>query len=1204
MGNDSPKEPKNEMEKTLEIISQINFYLKNYKSEIIDFTKNNENLRNDIINFYLTYSKYEDIERFSIPVIGKISSGKSTILNNILNLKDALQVQSNTTTKFVCIIRHNKLLKGKEPIIYDVKFVKRTQEDNHYNFKKGNLIQGEVKKVIEKRNKDLIEKKIENIPQNYFYIIENYIPFFEGNYEKYADLFEFLDIPGLNEISDDLKSDNIYYENVLPLIVNNIKFSMFIFETKFYEAANSIQIYKKFNSKIMDQNKNYFDEKKMSNIPQINSIYILNKIDLCDKKGGLKQESKDFKDYLQNKLNVNIELNKIFLLNSKECILEKNKYDSFNNYLKSIIESEKKEEDVILNIKSNLESDFNIKITPPINNEEEDEQSEEMNLLNNTIKSFNYEGEINQIEYEYFKKIFEENKKKKVKKNNEINNLISLILKSIETTYNDFIKIEKYEKLAKEIKNQFFKDDSTIEELNIKTQKIDASKILTNKNYMSTITNLEIICRELIALEPEHEFIKNIYENFRNTKKYIEEDYKYRIALLGGISTGKSSIINSLIGYDLNLIPKSSSHCTKIILIIQYTQSQDNIALYKTQFDKHNDYSGFYYFLKEEKNLYAKGIENVKKKLNELNQNSKNEIPYFILQTPIEFLDNNIPDLKSKSQIEFVDLPGLNSDEEIDDNFLSNLINFTEYFLFINDKNVIQEENKELIEKFFLKILSEKSAFNLNSIMFIMNQIDDMPEIKNNKKNITDIVKDFSKEINDIYKKITSSEWNNYLKYSEIVQKDQDLLCTYFSNKYYNENIKKKKKYIALFNNPKELIKDFIEKYNLKVCKPEEMIENILVLLKKNYYKILNNKKDFNPNNFTNIDSDLNLICNELQIYKIKDGDIKKNIQKIKEITKYFIFIKNNLNKIDFKYNFNDFFSNIIERINKKNITTINSVILKFLEELNVSFKRIKENLKRYHLNLNIDFHESTEMTKKYEGYKKTIQETYKDYEKKLRNILNKIIDNKKDNEKYYKEFKDELNNFCSIINKNAKDCIQIILKCHRETIEKYSLSKIDKDEDIITISYKDTIFSKEFLIMNFGYIGISSLLVGGLSLFAEASLLNFGIAFGITLGTGLIFTMPLFLLVFYICFKIENKDQRKKKIEGQFKVYFKKISVYEERILNKMEEIYKIAFNDIRKYKISQIKPMKNIYDNKTKFESIIDKYKNIYIEIESKNS
>ena len=1194
MRNDSPKELKNEMKKTLEIISQINFYLKNYKSEIIELTKNDQKLRNDINNFNLTYSKYEDLERFSIPVIGKISSGKSTILNNILDLKDALQVRTNTTTKFVCIIRHNKLLKGEEPKIYDVRFVKRTQEDNHYNFKKGNLIHGCVKQVIEKRNKDLIEKKLENIPQNYFYIIENYIPFFEGNHEKYADFFEFLDIPGLNEISDNLKSDNIYYENVLPLIVNNIKFSMFIFETKFYETANSIQIYKKFNDKIMNENKNYFNESIKINNPQINSIYILNKIDLCDKEGGLKSEKKDFKDYLSSILNVNTEFNAIFLLNSKEYILEKKKNGSFDNYLKSIIESDKKDEEIILNIKSNLESDFKIAVNPPTFNDEEDEQSEEMNLLNNSIKCFNYEGEITKLEYEYFKNIFEENKKKMVKKNNEIDNLISLIKKSIENTYNDFIKIDKYEKLAKEIKNKFPKEESKIEGISIKTQKFDEEKFLNNKNYLSILTNLELICKELKNLEPEHEFIKNIYDNFLKAKKYILEDYKYRIAFLGGISTGKSSIINSLIGYDLNLIPKSSSHCTKIVLIIQYTQSQDNISLYKTQFDKFNDYSGFYYFLKEEKNLYAKGIENVKNKLNELNKNNENEFPYFILQTPIEFLDNYIKDLKIKSQIEFVDLPGINTDEEIDDNFLSNLFNFTEFFLFINDKNVIQQENKELIEKFFIRILSEK-AFNLNNIMFVMNQIDGIPEIINSNKNINDIVKDFSKEINDVYKQIKSFEWNSYLKFSEIIQKDQDLLCTYFSNTFYNENLKKKKKYKTLFNNPKELIREFIDKYNLKNYKPEEMLEKILALLKKNYFKIITNKNDFNPDIIINIDSDLNLICQELQNYKIKDGDIKQNKKKIEEITKYFIFVKNNLNKIDFKYNFNDFFSNLIERINKKNVITINIVILKFLEELQTSFKRIKENLKRYHLNLNFEFPESTKMTKKYEEYKIIIQKLYNNYETKLKDIVNKIISNKNDNEKYYKEFKDEINNFSSNIYEKAKNCLQEILKCHKEEIEKYSLSEIYKDEDINFLSLKELLLNKASLFRSIGGLGIGMIVYGGFFLLGECSLLSFGIGclFGGSLG---IIGLPLgILLIFFL----DNKA-RKEKIQKQFETYFKKISSYKERILNKLEEIYKIAFYDLKKYKISQIKPMKNIYDNKTKFESIIEQNKNIYIEIE----
>ena len=119
---------------------------------------------------------------------------------------------------------------------------------------------------------------------------------------------------------------------------------------------------------------------------------------------------------------------------------------------------------------------------------------------------------------------------------------------------------------------------------------------------------------------------------------------------LGGISTGKSSIINSLIGYNLDLLPKSSVHCTKIILIIQYINNQDNIALYKTKFDQHNEYSSFYFFSKE--NLITKGKENVKIKLNELNNNAENlkEIPYYILQTPIEFLDNNIPNMSKKKK--------------------------------------------------------------------------------------------------------------------------------------------------------------------------------------------------------------------------------------------------------------------------------------------------------------------------------------------------------------------------------------------------------------------------------------------------------------------------------------------------------------------------------------------------------------------------
>ena len=234
-------------------------------------------------------------------------------------------------------------------------------------------------------------------------------------------------------------------------------------------------------------------------------------------------------------------------------------------------------------------------------------------------------------------------------------------------------------------------------------------------------------------------------------------------------------------------------------------------------------------------------------------------------------------------------------------------------------------------------------------------------------------------------------------------------------------------------------------------------------------------------------------------------------------------------------------------------------------------------------------------MTKKYEEYKIIIQKLYNNYETKLKDIVNKIISNKNDNEKYYKEFKDEINNFSSNIYEKAKNCLQEILKCHKEEIEKYSLSEIYKDEDINFLSLKEIFLNKASLFRSIGGLGIGMIVYGGFFLLGECSLLSFGIGclFGGSLG---IIGLPLgILLIFFL----DNKA-RKEKIQKQFETYFKKISSYKERILNKLEEIYKIAFYDLKKYKISQIKPMKNIYDNKTKFESIIEQNKNIYIEIE----
>ena len=1185
---------KNEILSIQETIAKINFYLNNYKNEILDLCKTEKDLENQIRLFQIDYSQFQDLERFSIPIIGKISSGKSTLLNGVLDLKDSLQVQSKATTKFISIIRHNKSLKGKNPKIYSVKFTQRGGLKDQYNFEKDEFIDKDVKIFIEKRNNDLIEKKISDIPQNYFYIIENYIPFFSDENEKYSDMFEFLDIPGLNENSDNLNNDNIYYEKVLPLIINNIKFSLFIFETKNYQnKINSIQLYKKFGNMLNSRKKDYFDENKNINIIQKDSIYILNKIDLCDKESGLQKEKEDFEKYLKYRLGVNLQYNEVVLISLKDSILERDKCINFDNYLNYVIKSKKLKEHFIPNLKERFKIDFSINIDKNWYYDEDEDEDEYIHdkilKLEEDIQSNGFIDSINQRQYDYFKKIFELQNKHLSNSKNDIENLKAIILKSIGSAYNNYINIHKIEKLKSIIEKTFIKDEDKVWNKNLRNVKISSKKIMNNENYTSTINKLSKIIFRLKSIEPNHEFINQIYENFKNTVKYIYNEYKYRIMFIGGISSGKSSIINSLIGYNLDLLPKSSDHCTKIILIIQYINKQHNIALYETKFDKHNGYSSFYFFSKG--NLITKGKENVRIKLNELNNNNENliEIPYYILQTPIEFLDNNISDKLKKEKIEFIDLPGINSENELLENeFLSKLIKYTELFLFINDKNTIQEENKEIIKKFFLTILNEKIIFNLNSILFIVNQIDLIPEIKN-KEILNKILEDFSKEINNLYQKITMNDWDDYLKYSKILEKkekEEKIRCTYFSNEDF-KSYKKRMDY-------EQMIKSIIKDYNTKEIKV------IMKQLKKDYLNILESKKDYEQTEIKDFDTNLNNFRGVLSKNNIKEEEIRQNLEEIKEAVKIYSFVKQNSDKIKYKYNFNDFFSYIKERINKENLYFINSMILKLINQLNIDFQRINQNLLRYKTNLKIEFHEFKELKNILNKYKNKVNEKYKQEKKELEIIADKII-NEKNNEEYYKEFENKINQLNYFFVETLNIYYQKINECQQNEIEKYSKQNILKNENLIDIQFYE---NTDYLNI-WGKGMLSSSTIGGIigliyhiHIEAFANGIICGALFGF--GSGLILTPIIFLYesgkYFYKKYKEYNERKEKKRL--QFNIYFDKLEIKFNKILKDMDEIYFSKNNDIRLYKISQQKPMNNIFNKIKSFEKIEEEFKNVCLE------
>ena len=174
-------------------------------------------------------------------------------------------------SKYISIVRHKKGI--NKPKIYEVNIEKRG--DDIYNFIKGEEIKNNVDNVISEKNKLIIEDKIGYDYEKYFLIIEYDIPLFKDEFEKYADLFEFMYVPGLNEIYDlrqDInninrqisKNNNFYFKKVLPLIKMNIKFSLLIFAIDNFENHIYIQflneyLNKKYN---IENDKNQIDNYK------------------------------------------------------------------------------------------------------------------------------------------------------------------------------------------------------------------------------------------------------------------------------------------------------------------------------------------------------------------------------------------------------------------------------------------------------------------------------------------------------------------------------------------------------------------------------------------------------------------------------------------------------------------------------------------------------------------------------------------------------------------------------------------------------------------------------------------------------------------------------------------------------------------------------------------------------------------------------
>ena len=1023
----------------------ISVYFKKDKSNYKKFKDLYEN----------NFIKYKTNERFTIPIIGKISSGKSTFLNSILQ-GNYLSSSSNIETKFICILRNNS--NSKSPTLYKSKMKEEQLDYKYKNFKyfyfeKTEEMKGDILENIKKINDYLsfYEKKIINISErdinNYFYILELNIPFFNEN-EEISNYFELMDIPGLNE------KDDFYLKEIIPLIINKCLFSIYIFDLGCYENQDTSKIYQDYS-------------KQLNKFYNANSIYILNKIDSIteeDKKNCKNEDYyfKKFKNYLSDKeknFNVDLSNNYFLKLNSLELFNKVNAFSDLKTYISHIIDTIKMETDENFSIKDYLKEQYikyfqitDKEIKEIFDNSNNDQYKDyfdekEFDVILDYINSKGFTADFEEEDYQKFKYIFV-NKNKINLPVPELNDIYKTIIGSMNKSLDDFLKWDHVTKLMETFKesiNKIFENEdekrkyteicdnllkSFLEELEKK------SKLEKIEWKVSIMDSLKYILDSLINLENNNKSLEKLKDDFNSLTYFIYNYRKIRIPILGGYSTGKSTFLNSMIGKDI--LPVDINRCTNRGIILRHNRNKNKPPqLFQTKFIKVENPD--YWYFKDEKEPICEGYEEVKKKLIELNsQDAEFENAFVLLKihlnifSELDFSHDKVLEEDLKDKLELIDFPGLNVDNNFyHEKIFSPLMRFSDGFIFMNECDLIQEfGNMKILTSIIEQIKVRKFTFTYKSCLFLLHKLDKSLDLDINKsKEIFEnlFIKDtnekeelkvdkFSSKLYhiyiDFYNKFTT-DFKSFLKYiagNLIKPEEKKSIKNYrdFLNKI--NNISKRLKFQInkklIKNNNEKIEEDSLlseEKINnnifevYRTIKPElinekkiEISENIKIIkeIYSNYSYLKGNHKIQNQRILSNANSLFESLYNLFKdSYDYTDKEFKKYLNYfIDNFNDIFIFI-------DLKLFGTQFNNQIIYNTNEKEINNIKKELQDFYEGTKEFIDDKKNEFEEKNQKLKDEFISKYDENslKNFEQLEKNIQKNIYEFSKCLDNQYDKL---------------------------------------------------------------------------------------------------------------------------------------------------------------------------------------------------------------------
>ena len=849
--------------------------------------------------------------KYTIPIIGVLSSGKSTFINGLFLNNSILEVGMGHTTKFICIIRHQHELESGKYRFTKVKI------NSDSLIKDGDTIEDEIaikNKIIEINKKEVVSEEI----LNNFYLLELNIHLIDDtklNDELLKDI-DFLDIPGLDFFEAKKNSQNEIESKKITNIFKNfkekLKYFIIIFDCLCLHHDTAFSILEKI--------KNEF------NIELKNNLIVINKINLMPEKTAEEIKEYFIQELLKKPDIINHNKNTILLLNAEKIILQqqyKKRFDLFIKYFYYLfceftLEKRTTEE----NIKNSF-LDYIIDFI--------DKKKEELNIGDiDTNNITNYEEVIKPAFEQIYTNAYHSEQTEYIQeetKEDFFNDLNKDFFFELYYLYsNNFIKydLNEYNEAKKEITNYLKMICNNKEDIKIKVD--DNIKEKKNKN-LSFIKKLDEFMKSNILTQ--YESGNNVNDNLnREFNKILKEmnqrknlivnaflNHQFRISVVGLSSVGKSYFINCLIGKEI--LETGSGETTQFGLIIENHDS-DEVSLWRAKYKYICDENGKEYLIFEkDKDSFVNGFDNVKNHLLLLNKNKihqeKDNIEDKIDLFRFWILKIRISMCQFKNfNIQILDFPGLGTSiKYVETEIFKNLISTSNIIFHILDYNRLGEADKEISNNInkYINDYRLDPYFASKNTLYLLNKLNPPTNEEINYEDKISGIFGYKKELIDFI------EINNKF-YDDVIKVTNFTFSSYLKKNYDNYQRRYKKRYqdfVKFFNafnknkilnidNSKQIIKDkAIEEFQLFLSKED----------KEEHEKII----------FEHINNDENFKNNLLYFYTIEKINLDKNgtLEKIDKMNNIIIekfgYTRDYFKKIikDFILNINKLLQNILD---------------------------------------------------------------------------------------------------------------------------------------------------------------------------------------------------------------------------------------------------------------------------------------------------